>query len=38
MTCVKTSGMNQDQLFERRYLTRIWIVQELLISKQAMLL
>lgn len=37
MTCAKTSGMNQDQLFERRYLTRIWIVQELLLSKQAML-
>lgn len=37
MTCAKNSEMSQDQLFERRYLTRIWIVQELLLSKQALL-
>lgn len=33
--CANGAGISQDQLFERRYLTRIWIVQELLLSKKA---
>lgn len=36
VTCANAAGISQDQLFQRRYLTRIWIVQELLLSKQAM--
>lgn len=35
ITCVKSAGLTQEQLFERRYLTRIWIVQEILLSKKA---
>lgn len=33
--CADGAGISQDQLFQRRYLTRIWIVQELLLSKTA---
>lgn len=36
-TCAASAGMSQDQLFQRRYLTRIWIVQELMLSKRAIL-
>lgn len=36
MTCAKAAGMTQRKLFKRRYLTRIWIVQEILLSKSAM--
>ncbi|KAJ0115134.1 hypothetical protein J7T55_001543 [Diaporthe amygdali] len=35
MACAKSAGISQDQLFERRYLTRIWIVQELVLSSKA---
>ncbi|KAH8755759.1 heterokaryon incompatibility protein-domain-containing protein, partial [Diaporthe sp. PMI_573] len=35
LSCAKSAGFSQEQLFERRYLTRIWIVQELLLSKKA---
>lgn len=34
IACAKCSGMSRDQLFKRRYLTRIWIVQELLLPKK----
>lgn len=37
MTCAKTAGLLPDQLYQRRYLTRIWIVQELLLSKRVVL-
>lgn len=36
MTCAKAAGMTPAQLFQRRYLHRIWIVQEILLSKWAM--
>lgn len=36
VACAESAGLNEDQLFERRYLTRIWIVQELLLSTEAM--
>lgn len=34
-TFADTAHITQDQLLERRYLTRIWIVQELLLSNKA---
>ncbi|KAG8161239.1 hypothetical protein KVR01_009503 [Diaporthe batatas] len=34
--CAKKSGLSQEQLLQRRYLTRVWIVQELLLSKKAL--
>lgn len=37
MTCANASGISQHRLLERRYLTRIWIVQELFLSKHAIL-
>lgn len=36
VTCANSAGISQHELLERRYLTRIWIVQELSLSKQAM--
>lgn len=36
VACAESAGLNEDQLFQRRYLTRIWIVQELLLSTEAM--
>lgn len=36
VACAESAGLSEDQLFKRRYLTRIWIVQELLLSTEAM--
>lgn len=37
MSCAKIARLSQDQLLQRRYLTRVWIVQELLLSKKALI-
>lgn len=36
VACAESAGLDEDQFFKRRYLTRIWIVQELLLSTEAM--
>ncbi|KAI7774952.1 hypothetical protein LA080_007651 [Diaporthe eres] len=33
--CADGAGISQDQFFQRRYLARIWVVQELLLSNRA---
>lgn len=35
VACAESAGLNEDQLFKRRYLTRIWIVQELWLPTEA---
>lgn len=35
-TCAENAGVSQNQLLERRYLARIWIVQELVLSRKAL--
>lgn len=35
VACAESAGLNEDQLLKRRYLTRIWIVQELWLPTEA---